>query len=299
MKNRRKKKGLTITHIRRTTQLLMLLTIIAVPFFSQNPSDWSPSSIVMGHLPPPTIFPISGDTWCLSINGFFICHPIAFIESVSSYRRVIMPFFIAALLPLGITILFGRVFCSWLCPMGFLLELLMKIPDRWRGAVWKKALEIKDFRFIALGGLLAVGFFGKMALISVFDPPHALGRELINLFSHHRLSIAGAGLLTLVLLLDLFALRRGWCRYFCPSGGGLSLLGRGRIVRIGLENEKCIQCRECAKICPVGLDPSLLKSNPSEFNWALCDNCGLCVDRCPRQAINYHVLHGVKNFYAN
>lgn len=278
-----------MTHIRRSIQLLMLLTIIAVPFFSRNFSDGSPSTVVMGYLPPPSMSPISGDTWCLSMNRFFVCHPIAFVESIFSSKMVMMSLLVAALMPLGITILCGRVFCSWLCPMGFVLEFLMKIPDRWRGIIWNGSLRIKDFRYVTIWSLLALSFFWGMPVISVLDPPHAMGRELMYLFTHHRLSVGGAGLLSLVLILDFFVLRRGWCRYVCPSGGGLSILGKGHVLRIRLNEGKCIQCGICAETCPFNLNPGMLKRNPSEFNWALCDNCGLCVDCCPVKAINYHI----------
>ncbi len=289
VKTKRIKKGFKVTRVRHSVQLLMLLTIIAVPFFTQNYFAWLPSSVVMGQLPPPSIFPISGDTWCFSLCGVFICHPVALLDSVFSSRRVYMPLLCAAILPIGITMLCGRVFCAWLCPMGFVLEFLMKIPDRWRGMIWKRAFRIRDFRYGALCILLALCFFCGMSLISVFDPPHAMGRELMYLFTHHRLSIGGSGLLAIVLLLDLFISRRGWCRYVCPSGGGLSLLGKGRMLRIGRTSEKCVQCGICAEVCPFGLNPGMLDNNTEEFDWALCDNCGICIDHCPAGALSFDI----------
>lgn len=287
MEIRSPKKGTKITTFRRVTQFLVLISLIIVPVLSQNIYDWSPSEVVLGKLPPPAIFPVSGDTWCFSIGPAYICHPVAFLESIISTRAVHLSALSAATLPVLMTILLGRVFCSWLCPMGFIFELVAKINNKKKYIPWIKEKKLWDFRYIFAGILLLLSLLFGITLISVFDPPHALGRELIYLFTHHRLSVAGAGLLAIVLLIDLFVARRGWCRFICPSGGCLSILGMGRLLRLDVKDEICTGCGICSQVCQFGLDPAGIRNDNKGFKWSICDNCGICADNCPSGAIDF------------
>lgn len=287
MESRNFKKGIKITAVRRVTQLLVLITMIIIPALSQNIYDWSPSEVVMGKLPPPAIIPVSGDTWCFSVGSAYICHPVAFLESMISAKAIYISALLAAIVPVLITLLLGRVFCSWLCPMGFIFELIVKINDKKRYIPWVKKLKLWDFRYVFAGILLLLCFLFGITLISVFDPPHALGREMIYLFTNQHLSIAGAGLLAIVLLVDLLIIRRGWCRFICPSGGCLSVLGMGKLLRLDVKEETCTDCGICSRVCQFGLDPAGIKNDKKRFKWSICDNCGICADNCPSGAIGF------------
>ena len=288
-KSSKVKKRFKLTRIRRITQLLVLLTIILVPALSQNIYDWSPSEVVMGRLPPPSMFPITGDTWSLEIGSAYIMHPVAFLESAVSSRSLYTSALAAVIVPLVLTLLFGRVFCSWLCPIGLILELVVKINDKKKYIPWIKKIKLWDFRYTFAGVLLILCFLFGVTLISVFDPPHALGREMVYLFTDKRLSIAGTGLLAFVLIVDLLILRRGWCRYLCPSGGCLSIIGKARLLRLKLKNEECIDCGICSQACQFGLNPTCLKTDPKAFKWTVCDNCAICADNCPKGAIGFEL----------
>lgn len=273
-------------YIRRVVQVLVLIIFVAVPFFTRNPLDWSPSRIVLGHLPTPTVFPFSGDTWSFSISDFRMIHPVAFIEEAISAKAVYLPLIVALIIPLFMTILLGRFFCSWMCPTGFLLELNQKSGSFFNRIGIKYNVSIKDFRYIILVLALIFGFIFAFPLISVFDPPHVLGRELMYLFTHHAISLSGMGLLLGIVLFETFSTSRAWCNYICPSGGALSLLGSKRLWHIGMDRKKCIHCLKCDEVCPYYLDPMKLADN-EDFDWVKCDNCGLCRDVCPTAAISY------------
>lgn len=282
-----KKQKKKILFWRRLLQTVVLLALIAIPFYSQNPvDDWSPSRIVQGNLPPPDIFPVSGNTWSLTVYDFNISHPVAFIETWVMAKVIYLPLLAAILIPLAITLLLGRVFCSWLCPVGFLLELNMKIKALLSKIGLHYAIKIPDFRYVILVLCLFLSFFLAMPIISIFDPPHMFSRELMYLFTHHKLSMMGVGLLLSILLFELFFGSRVCCRSLCPSGGALSLLGSKRLLRINLTRESCSNCGDCNQVCPYHLTPMNLADGGS-FDWTKCDNCGLCRDICPNGAIEY------------
>lgn len=275
-----------VTPVRRLSQILVLLVLVLVPLAGQQPGSWSPSRIVQGQLPEPVIFPVTGDTWSFAIGDYQLVHPVAFLENWASAKRLYLPLLTAALLPLAMTLLLGRFFCSWICPVGFLLELNAK-ANRWlsrHGMTF--SLRVPDFRYPFFTLCLALGFLFAFPLISVFDPPHVLGRELMYIFTHQQFSLTGMGLLLAIFLFELLAVSRVWCSSLCPSGGGLSLLGRWRLWRIALDREKCLHCEGCDHACPYRLAPMNLAEG-KKFDWTKCDNCGLCRDACPTGAITY------------
>lgn len=272
---------------RRLVQLMVLGLIVFIPFSSQNPYDWAPSRIVLGQMPEPAVFHLAGDTWTMTFKGFELSHPLAFLDGWVSGNVIYLPLLVSAIIPLVLTLLLGRIFCSWLCPVGFLLELNMKIRKLLQksGIGWK--FEMADLRYPILAVCLLLAFFLAIPVLSIIDPPHTLGRELMNFYAHHTISLAGSGLLLGLVLLDTFAFPRTCCSKLCPSGGGLSLLGKHRLLRINLAKEQCITCGRCDDICPYQLYPMNL-AHDRDFNWTKCDNCGLCRDICPTGAIVYN-----------
>ncbi len=282
------RKKLKALYIRRLVQLIVLAGIILIPFYSQNPYQWSPSRIVLGHLPPPRVLPVSGDTWAISFGNFTLIHPLAFVDYIVSTKSIYLPLIGAVVIPLVLTLLLGRIFCSWLCPMGFIFELNQKINNLMGRIGLRWSFRIRDYRFVFFTILLIAAFFFAIPALSVFDPPHILAREFMFIFTHHQVSLTGTLFILIFLLIEAFSVKRLWCNRLCPSGGGLSLLGAKRVLNIRMDKELCIKCGKCDDACPYDLKPMML-SEDREIDWLKCDNCGLCRDVCPVSAISYHL----------
>ncbi len=284
----RKGKKLKALYLRRIVQFIVLAGIILIPFYSQNPMQWSPSRIVLGHLPPPRVSPVTGDTWSISIGNITFIHPLALIDYIVSSKKLYLPLIAAVILPLAITLILGRVFCSWICPMGFIFELNQKINNLLKKIGVKVNFNIKDYRYIFFSILLITAFFFAIPALSVFDPPHILGREFMFIFTHHQISLTGILFIGVFLFVEAFSVKRLWCSKLCPSGGGLSLLSAKRILHIRMDKTLCIKCSKCDDACPYDLNPMRLSEN-GQIDWLKCDNCGLCRDVCPTSAISYHL----------
>lgn len=294
MKTEPGKKLMLMKPYRRVVQVLVLAALILIPYGSMNPGEWAPSRIVQGHIPSPRLLHVSGDTWNVEIYGLSFSHPLAFLDSWLSSHVIYLPILLAALIPLGLTLLLGRVFCSWLCPVGFLLELNMKIRKLVAGLGIRTDFSLPDMRYHILALCLFLAFFLAIPILSVLDPPHIFGRELMNLFTHNTVSVIGITLLLGIVIADTFLESRLCCSKICPSGGGLALLGKYRQLRIRLDRDKCIECGQCDASCPYDLAPMELAFD-RRFNWTKCDNCGLCRDSCPTGAITYSLGKTIKN----
>jgi len=185
-----------------------------------------------------------------------------------------------------ISLVFGKAFCSWLCPVGFLSELIGDFGER----VWKKLFKrkltlpkyidipLRSLKYLLLGFFIYAIFFlmTDAAIITFLDSPYNLVADLkmFNFFAE--LSGFALTALTVLFVLSIF-IRNFWCRYLCPYGallGLFSFLSPNKIVR---NKVSCINCGLCTKACP-----SLIKVDKASVVLSdECSSCLNCVDVCP------------------
>lgn len=181
----------------------------------------------------------------------------------------------------------GRAFCSWVCPLGSLLEGLdwiggKLLPNRWhaRRAVWPRWSRWA----VALLLLLLSALTGQ-ALFEWVSPQATLMRSLLFGLGLQLILVAAA------LLFDLFVLRRGWCRSVCPAGAFYSILGRWALLRVGHDRASCDRCGKCIQACPMNGRETLLETvagrGPAQADPWICSNCGSCIDACPSGSLAF------------
>ena len=228
---------------------------------------------------------ISGSPWSLNVFGYNVSDPLAAVGASLAGGGFYWPFLSSVLLLTVLTLLFGRVFCGWLCPY----HLVAEMNDKLRRLLGRMGLAPHDLRlkrgvkFFALVILLALSFAAGSSLFSHIYPPLILGREV---FYYAFYGVAGFGFFFILFLLftELTVSERWWCRYMCPGGALYSLLGSMRIVRLVRIDRDCNLCGECDKACPFGLLPM------SDQMGMECDNCGTCKNACPLDAMEYRLM---------
>ena len=227
---------------------------------------------------------------------------------------------VLALATLALTLLFGRAWCGWLCPLGTVLDLVpgkpgrrphLAVPESWRRVKYVLFLLIL---FAALLGNQTLLFLDPLAIffrtlaaavwpaldriatsvedvlvqIPGLDGPvssvDAVVRPVLlpaNPVSYQDAFLVASFFVGL-LALNAFA-SRFWCRYLCPLGGFLGLISRVALFRRAA-TASCSGCGLCEEDCPTGtIDPARdYASDPAE-----CTVCMKCTESCPLGAVKF------------
>lgn len=195
-------------------------------------------------------------------------------------RRVAPSSMILLITLVAVTLLVGRVFCGWICPLGTVGEwtaaLARRIGIRRRELPEEIDRKLRWTKYAVM--VLVVGFawwLGKLAWRDL-DPWVAwmhlpAGVEGILERPWAFLVLFGG-----VIGASLF-IERFWCRYLCPLGAFLAILQKFSLFKVKRNRSNCIKCGKCDASCPVRLEP-LKKERVTS---AECLACGRCTDSCP------------------
>ncbi|MFA7382707.1 MAG: 4Fe-4S binding protein [Desulfurivibrionaceae bacterium] len=248
-----------ITPIRRIVQLLSLSAMVVVPLLNRR-----------------GIAAVSGSFYSLNIGPVLLTDPLIAIQSLLATLRFEAVLLASALIPAGIALALGRVFCSWVCPQNTLSELFDTVGSK-LGFVRFFTLGSKPLiRYAVLAAILAATLFFGFPLASLFSAPGIISVQTARLIYEGTVGLE-LTLIAIIILAELFLVRRVWCNHLCPVGSMLGLCQGKKTLKVVLseaESRPCIRCRECAKACQLGLNPMIGQLVPQ------CHNCGACIDAC-------------------
>ena len=224
---------------------------------------------------------------CYSCPGAVGACPIGSLQSFLSGLRVRIPYYIVGLL-LFFGAVLGRAVCGFLCPFGFLQELLNKIPGVPKRDHFRLDRPLRRLKYAVLV-LLVVVLPLLYPLTPFFCKYHCPSGTLAGILlaardSMVRAQLGGIFLWKFFVLLWVAAaclvIYRPFCKYLCPLGAIYGLFNRFALYRTHLDADRCIHCGACAKACRMCVDPS---KTP---NSAECIRCGDCARACPAGALH-------------
>lgn len=219
------------------------------------------------------------------------------------------------LLLILLTLMFGRVYCSVICPLGVFQDVLAwfgRRPKKRRKLPYSYSPAISWLRYGVLGLFVIALVAGAGSLAALLAPYSAYGRIAGNLFqplwqwsnnllayiaeradsyAFYETEVWLKSLPTFIIavvtfvVLAVLAGRNGrtYCNTICPVGTVLGFLSRYSLFRIVIDTEKCNNCSVCARNCKA----ACINSKEHKIDASRCVACMDCIDKCKHGAISY------------
>lgn len=211
-----------------------------------------------------------------------------------------------------LTLIFGRIYCSIICPLGVMQDLISWVHSRRKKNRFTYSKEMKWLRYPLLVLFIVAIVAGIGSVFALMEPYSTFGQIATNLFQpvyqwcnnglaaiaehynsymFYSVDVWIKSISALVLSVSLFLIiailawygGRTYCNTLCPVGTLLSLLSRFSLLRIHIDNDKCIKCGMCTRNCK----SSCIDYKNGTVDHSRCVTCGNCIEKCNKDAIYY------------
>ena len=245
----------------------------------------------------------AGKTVCVPGLNCYSCPAAAGACPIGAYQAVVgsskfrFSYYITGFLLL-VGVLLGRFLCGFLCPFGWVQELLHKIPTKKHST--KKLKPLTYLKYAVLVGMVCLMPALLVNDVGMGDPffckylcPQGVLEGAIPLSLVHSGIRAALGalftwkcsiLLGVVVLSVVFY--RPFCKWLCPLGAIYALLNKVSLFQMKVDKHKCISCGKCAQACKMDVD---VTQTP---NHTECIRCGMCIRACPTNAVCFRYGFG-------
>ena len=210
---------------------------------------------------------------------------VQFLPAVLALNVVV----IAALVLL--TLVFGRVYCSVICPLGVFQDGISWLGTRKSKAPYKYKKELRWLRYGIWVAYVACLVAGIQVVVSLLAPYGAYGR-IISSIKH---PVAGPTIIiAAVTLIAVVALSlkggRTYCNSICPVGTTLSFFSRFAMFRPVIDADKCKHCKACEHACKAQC--IAISKDEQKIDYSRCVDCFNCLETCKFGALSYKFAWG-------
>lgn len=228
------------------------------------------------------------------------------VQIVPAAIRFSMVTFVVWLL---VTLIFGRVYCSSVCPLGTLQDVASRVvrmgkkkrPYRYAPprTLWRYTMLVVMLACLLAGFWLAVGLLDPYELYvrfctDTFAPVQRAGvdaavcmglgdRDFVPILLTSFAATALSALLLLAVLIIAARSGRIICNTVCPVGTTMGLISRYAVWQMDIDTDLCTQCRKCEAVCKA----SCINLTDHVVDGSRCVMCMNCVNVCDDDAINY------------
>lgn len=211
-----------------------------------------------------------------------------------------------------ITLVFGRIYCSVICPLGIMQDIISALHGRRKKNRFSFSPAKSVLRYTVLAVFVAALAGGVSVIVSLLAPYSTYGRIAENLFrpvwtaannvlaavaerldsyAFYSADVWIKSIPTFVIasatfvVIAILAWRNGrtWCNTVCPVGTVLGFVSRFSWLKVHIDTDKCISCGRCAKNCKAAAID--LKSHTVDYS--RCVACGDCLEKCSKHAMTY------------
>lgn len=228
--------------------------------------------------------------------GFFVFMPSLFSQSFAGIKEVVslmgkgqplkMSDFLIKLIVLCLlTIIFGRIFCGFMCSFGAIGDwfyMLSEFIQKKTGVKFPKIPEkaqinMQKFKYIVLLFIVLLCFSGNGEYVTKYSP-----WTVFSLITQRNFKIATyivGSVLLIFIIIGMMLKERFFCQFICPLGAVFSLLPKNFLFSVKKKEEKCFNgCKACTNKCPV-----YLKYDEAGMREGECISCGRCFMVCPHR----------------
>lgn len=223
---------------------------------------------------------------CYSCPGALGACPLGSLQNAVSAWKFRFPFYVVGLM-LFFGAVFGRLICGFLCPFGFLQDLLFKVPAPKKLRTFRGDAQLRNLKYaVLLIMVLILPFAHKFTPVycKYLCPSGTLSGILLSTADSRLRSLFGwkftwKAFVLISVVLASMVIFRPFCKYLCPLGAFYALFNKVSAVRLHVDGDRCVRCGACTKVCDMAVDPAV-SPNHTE-----CIRCGKCVNCCPHGAI--------------
>ena len=185
-----------------------------------------------------------------------------------------------------LTFVFGRIYCSVICPMGVFQDSINWLSSLRKGKKrrFRFTPEKKWLRWSVLALTVLAIVFGIQVFVAIIAPYSAYGRIVRSIVAHDNITLVAVAAVTLIVIFILAWIGgRTYCNTICPVGTTLGLFSRFSLFKISIDESKCVECHGCEKACKA----SCIDSNTRTIDYSRCVDCFDCIKNCKVGAISY------------
>lgn len=261
----------------------------------------------------------------VAVNMLLLCAAYSFTQWIAWAAKIqflpalmALNFGVLAVL-IAVTLLFGRIYCSVVCPLGIMQDIFGWFGKKQKKNRYSHSEEKKWLRYGVWTVFAICAIVGFAPVTTLLAPYSAYGRivnsllkplyDLLNnglaaiesnydsyIFSSvdiwmRSVTVFAVAVMTLIILAVL-AWRNGrtYCNTICPVGTTLSFFSRFSLFRVQMDKTKCKNCSLCEKNCKT----SAIDFKQGTIDYSRCVVCGDCIDKCKFDALHYEIVKNKK-----
>jgi len=189
-----------------------------------------------------------------------------------------------------LTLLFGRVYCSVICPLGVTQDIISHIGTHGKKAPYKYHKELKWLRYGVWAAFVACLIAGVQVIVSLLAPYGAFGR-MVQSIRHPLMPTVIVAAATFIIIAAL-SLKGGrtYCNSICPVGTTLGLISRFAMFRPMIDSSQCVRCHSCEHKCKAQCIE--ITKEKVGIDHSRCVACFNCIDSCPKGGLKFRFAWG-------
>ncbi len=216
------------------------------------------------------------------VNTFYLADPFAAIQMLFAGMLLSTDIIVGALIVLLLyALVFGRSFCSWVCPLNMVTDLAHWVRTRLPFKVPQRLNISRSARYWVLVLSLILSTAMGVAVFEYVSPIGMFHRGIIYGFGMGFMAVLA------IFVFDVLILKHGWCGHLCPLGAFYSLTTKRSLLRVYHNKDNCTDCLDCKVVCPEQQVLDIIGKKNGVISYGACTNCGRCIEICPDKALNF------------